>query len=264
MDLNLNLFFNTHLSDEYKSKSQIARVLTEDWVSRNSYCLSCGNMNLEIYKRNNPAADFYCGKCSADYELKSFKILPKLKIVDGAYDSMVNKISSNNNSNFFFLHYSSTYSVLNYFTIPKFFFTKEIIEKRNPLSENARRAYWVGCNILYGNIPKTGIIYIIKDGKIVNREIVVQQWKKTSFLSNQNLSNRGWTIECLGLIDKIITDKFTINDVYKFEELLKQKYPNNRFIKEKIRQQLQVLRDRGLIKFIGKGLYQKGELYERK
>ena len=44
---------------------------------------------------------------------------------------------------------------------------------------------------------------------------------------------------------------------YKFEKSLQQSYPNNRFIKEKIRQQLQVLRNRGLIKFLGRGNYQK-------
>lgn len=255
----MNLFFNKSLADYYKSNSQIARVLTEDWVYKNSYCPSCGHNNLDVYKRNNPASDFYCSKCSADYELKSFKILPKLRIVDGAYDSMVNKIKSNKNPNFLFLHYDTSYSVINYFSIPKYFFTPEIIEKRKPLSTTARRANWVGCNIRYGNLPKTGVIYIVKERNIINPNIVFEQWKKTSFLNNQKLFNRGWTIELLGLIDDISTDTFSIQEVYKFEKTLKQKFPSNKFVKEKIRQQLQVLRDKGIIKFLGKGTYQKGD-----
>ncbi len=107
----MDLIFNLKLSENYKSNSQIARVLSEDWVLRNSYCPSCGNRDLNIYNRNNPAADFYCEKCKSDYELKSFRTIPKEKIVDGAYNSMVNKIVLNKNPNFFFLHYSPTYSV---------------------------------------------------------------------------------------------------------------------------------------------------------
>ena len=42
-----------------------------------------------------------------------------------------------------------------------------------------------------------------------------------------------------------------------FEHVLKTKFPRNRFIKDKIRQQLQVLRDRGLLEFSGKGRYRK-------
>lgn len=125
--------------------------------------------SLDIYKRNNPAADFFCNQCSADYELKSFKSLPKTRIVDGAYDSMVSKIRNNKNPNFLFLQYDISYSVINYFSIPRYFFTPQIIEKRKPLSSNARIANWVGCNILYGNLPKSGIIYLVKEADFKTR-----------------------------------------------------------------------------------------------
>ena len=63
----------------------------------------------------------------------------------------------------------------------------------------------------------------------------------------------------IGIVDNISSKTFTIQDVYEFEGYLKQKFPNNKFIKEKIRQQLQVLRDKGVIKFLGQGNYQKGD-----
>lgn len=255
----MDLSFNRSLTKEYKSNSQIARVLTEDWVTKNSYCPNCGNSRLDGYKRNNPAADFFCAQCSADYELKSFKFVPKNRLVDGAYDSMIGKIITNKNPNFLFLHYDLSFGVVNYFSIPRYFFTPEIIEKRKALSSNARRANWVGCNIRYGDLPKSGIIYLIKDRNIIEPEIVFEQWQKTSFLDNQKLLNRGWVIELLGLIENISSDEFSIKDVYKFEKELQLKFPNNRFVKEKIRQQLQVLRNRGVIKFLGNGVYKKGE-----
>ena len=59
---------------------------------------------------------------------------------------------------------------------------------------------------------------------------------------------------CVDLIKK---ETFTLEDVYKFEEKLKLKYPSNNFIKDKIRQQLQVLRDKGIIEFINRGVYKK-------
>ena len=40
----MNLNFNINLAKGYKSNSQIARRLTEDWVVNNSYCPNCGDI----------------------------------------------------------------------------------------------------------------------------------------------------------------------------------------------------------------------------
>lgn len=58
-------------------------------------------------------------------------------------------------------------------------------------------------------------------------------------------------------VDSIRKNEFTLDEMYQFEQKLKLKYSNNHFIKDKIRQQLQVLRDRGLIEFVGRGKYRK-------
>ncbi|MDX1786848.1 MAG: hypothetical protein R3205_01985 [Psychrobacter sp.] len=50
---------------------------------------------------------------------------------------------------------------------------------------------------------------------------------------------------------------FSLNQVYAFADLLKLKHPENNHIKDKIRQQLQVLRDKGIIEFTGRGQYRK-------
>ena len=42
-----------------------------------------------------------------------------------------------------------------------------------------------------------------------------------------------------------------------FEDELKKKHPDNNFIKDKIRQQLQYLRDKGFIEFVTPGHYKK-------
>jgi len=45
--------------------------------------------------------------------------------------------------------------------------------------------------------------------------------------------------------------------MYSFEKMLAGKHPDNHHIKDKIRQQLQMLRDNGIIEFIGRGRYRK-------
>ena len=59
------------------------------------------------------------------------------------------------------------------------------------------------------------------------------------------------------LIEKIPTANFNLSEMYGFERYLKEKFPNNNFIKDKIRQQLQVLREKGILEFKGNGQYKK-------
>ena len=48
---------------------------------------------------------------------------------------------------------------------------------------------------------------------------------------------------------------FTLQELYTFVPNLKTKYPNNNFIEDKIRQQLQVLRDKKYLTFESRGKY---------
>ncbi|RLE22137.1 MAG: restriction endonuclease, partial [Acidobacteria bacterium] len=58
-------------------------------------------------------------------------------------------------------------------------------------------------------------------------------------------------------IEAISEKEFRLERVYKFEDILQVKHPQNNFIRDKIRQQLQVLRDKGVIEFISRGMYRK-------
>jgi type II restriction enzyme len=252
----MNLKLDGLISKNYNSGSQIARVITEAWVKNNIYCPSCGNDILKSFANNSPVADFLCSSCTSEYELKSKKDSFSLKIVDGAYESMIRRINSENNPHFFFMNYSfKNLEVLNFLVIPKYYFIDDIIEKRKPLSDIARRAGWIGCNILLQNIPSSGKIFLIKDGTIESKRTVLGNWSKTSFLANQKKESRGWLIEMLKIIDTIPSNEFKLSEVYSFENYLKEKFPNNNFLKDKIRQQLQILRDKGVLEFKGNGVY---------
>ncbi len=255
--LKMNLSFNLKLAEGYQSNSQIARILTENWVLNNSYCPSCGDLPLNEFENNRPVADFYCKKCSEEFELKSKGGKLTNTITDGAYSTMIERINSENNPNFFFLTYSKSWCVNDFLIIPKQFFTEEIIIKRPPLAPTARRAGWIGCNIDISKVAESGKVFLVKNSKIIDREVVNQFFNKTLFLRQKSSDAKGWILDIMKCVDEIKTDIFNLDEIYKFEQKLKLKYPNNNFIKDKIRQQLQILRDKGIIEFVGRGKYKK-------
>lgn len=254
--MNLKLFHPD--INKYSSASQRIRVLSESWVNTNMYCPSCKNPHLNDFSNNKPVADFYCSSCEEEYELKSKNGNLGKKVVDGAFQSMITRITSTKNPNFFFLTYNkNSLEVVNFILIPKHFFVPDIIEKRKPLAANTRRAGWIGCNINLSSIPELGKIFIVHNSRIANKAFVTKMWKRSLFLRKSTFETKGWLLDILNCIDKFEQDNFTLNDVYKFENDLKIKYPKNNFIKDKIRQQLQKLRDHGVIEFKGKGKYKK-------
>ena len=252
----MRLNFNVVLATQYKSQSQAIRVMTENWVKNEIFCPNCGNF-VNDFKNNSPVADFYCENCREEYELKSKKDEMGKKIVDGAYGKMIERLNSTNNSSFFFLNYDlQDYRVQNFVVIPKHFFIPEIIEKRKPLSENARRAGWIGCSILLQSIPQSGKIFYIKNGIPENKGDVLKNWQKTLFLrESSNVALRGWILDVMNCIDKLNKKDFTLDEIYDFENILSEKHPENKHIKDKIRQQLQFLRDKGYLKFLDRGKY---------
>ena len=250
----MNLHFNQSLAANYKSEPQKIRVLSEDWVANQSYCPSCDAEPLAEFTNNKPVADFYCANCNEQYELKSKQAKLSNIINDGAYDTMIERISSDNNPNFFFLTYSQEYSVNNFLIIPKHFFKPDMIIKRKPLSVTAKRAGWVGCNIDLRQVPESGKVFLVKNQQVIPRDNVTEQFQKTLFLREQSTTSRGWTLDVWQCIDRL-EDSFSLNQVYAFADKLQRKHPENNHIKDKIRQQLQVLRDRGIIKFTGRGRY---------
>ena len=56
-------------------------------------------------------------------------------------------------------------------------------------------------------------------------------------------------------VERIKKPEFTLDDVYGFEAYLQAKHPENHNIRAKIRQQLQILRDKGVVRFVGRGRY---------
>lgn len=253
----MQLTLDEQLAAKYKSASQRARVLTEQWVDESIYCPNCGHSQIDKYPNNQPVADFFCSNCREDYELKSKQDSIGTKILDGAYSTKMMRLRSSSNPNLFVLNYNlQNLSVLNFFVIPKHFFVPEIIEMRKPLAATARRAGWIGSNILLQKIPQIGKLFIVKQQCIVPKEKVLEEWKKTLFLREEKeVSARGWLLDIMRCIEKLGKQEFTLGDIYTFEHELSVLHPDNKHIKDKIRQQLQVLRNKGYLDFVSRGYY---------
>lgn len=250
------LRLNEDLAEGYTSAPQRVRVMTEHWVGQHVLCPACGG-GLHHYPNNRKVADFRCPACGLDFELKSGKGPMQPRVPDGAYNSMVERIRSSTAPAFLFLQYDASLSVRNLFVTPPHFLTEQIIERREPLRDTARRAGWMGCNILTGHIPSGGRIFYVRNGEARPMEEVRAMYGSTAFLAGQSVRSRGWLVSVMACIEELPDRRFALADLYRFVPRLRAQFPRNLHIEEKIRQQLQVLRDSGYLVFEGRGIYRR-------
>src|SRR6202048_4021353 len=163
----------------YSSGSQRGRTWTEAWVSAWAYCPHCGNARISSFPNNSALADFFCTSCNEEFELKSQKGKFGTRVVCVAFKTKCERLAASNNPNLFLMNYDlKSLSVVNLFIVPKHFFVREIIEERRPLAATARRAGWVGSNILLSRVPDSGKIHIVQGGVIRPKELVLGDWQK--------------------------------------------------------------------------------------
>ncbi len=213
--------------------------------------------SLSQFPANTPVADFFCATCSDQFEVKSKngKSFGN-SVMDGAYHTKIDRLNSKTNPNLLLLGYDrAVKEVRNVCIVPKHFFVPEIIQKRKPLAETARRAGWIGSNILLSLVPESGRIFVLRNGIEESRDDVLTKWKRTLFLRDTSVEARGWLIEVMKVVEAIRRPEFELDDVYAFEQRLSAIYPDNNNVRPKIRQQLQRLRDHGYLEFLGGGRY---------
>jgi type II restriction enzyme len=240
----------------FVSASQNARVWTEQWVHAQLFCPHCGARPIARFPGNRPVADFLCETCREEFELKSQKGRFGRRVVDGAFATMCARLAADNNPNLILLNYDlARRDVTDLFFVPRHFFVREVIEERPPLAPTARRAGWIGCNIRLDAIPESGKIYFVREREPLPRAEVMARWASTLFLRDKAAEARGWLIEVMKSVERVGRADFTLDDVYAFEPDLARLYPGNDNVRPKIRQQLQVLRDKGFLQFTARGRY---------
>lgn len=251
MDLTCDL----SLAEGYKSASQKARVLSEGWFAKNAYCLACDADEVKQTKANTGATDFVCPKCSHRYELKAFERRPTGSLVDGAYDSMMQRIRSGTAPTLCLMERTKDWEIRALTAVHSSFLVPLVIEKRPPLAPSARRAGWVGCNIRLDQIASDGEVDVVDEGVAQPVGDVRRKFQRFLPLAKKNAEQRGWTLLTLRMVRALGKLSFSLHEMYALEDQFAKAYPQNRHVRDKIRQQLQVLRDLDVLEFVGRGEY---------
>jgi len=252
----MDLRLPTEGLENYKSASQRARVGTESWGEANLFCPACDSPRLDSAPRNTVAVDYFCPTCNSSFQLKSQSKPLGSRIVDAAYSEMKCAILEDRTFNLFVLHYDlDTWAVRSVLLVPHFAFALSALEKRPPLASTARRAGWVGCNILLDRIPVHARISIVSEGTPHTLQEVRTSYDRLRPLEKLQVEKRGWTLDVLQAVQALGRMDFTLADVYTHAAALAKLHPKNSHVRDKIRQQLQVLRDLGLLEFLSPGTY---------
>ena len=200
--------------------------------------------------------DYSCPSCGSSFQLKSQSKRIGARIVDAAYSEMKRAILGDRTPNLYVMYYDlGAWSVRTLILIPRFAFSLSAVECRKPLALTARRAGWVGCNIVLDKIPVNARIPLVQDGKVQPKQSVRDAYQHLRPLEDLQARERGWSLDVLRVVQTLKKREFSLQDVYAHANALAKLHPANHHVPDKIRQQLQVLRDLGLLEFLGGGEY---------
>ena len=257
----MDIYLDPTVAKGYKSGSQVARRITEDWASRNFFCLACTAERVRSERTNAPVTDYRCPSCDAAYQLKSTKGSFGSTVQNSAYGPKMDAIANGNAPHYAFLEYSRPdWQVTNLFVLPGHLLSPAVVQERAPLQKTAKRAGWISSNILLGKLPTDARVQVISAGIVRDPLEVRRDWSRYSFLHTDERSRGGWGADILlcvrTLQEETKSTEFTLQAFYsRFGAELSTRYPNNRNVEAKVRQQLQVLRDGRVIEFLEPGHY---------
>jgi hypothetical protein len=244
--------------------------MTEKWAADNLYCPKCGR-SLNQYPNNTPVYDFYCDHFNEkvvvipttrdNFQLKSGRNFPNNnfpnKIQGAEYNTTLNSLKQGTFPSPILLHYEKQkHTIEDILLLHRLSITLSCIEPRKPLSITARRMGWQGCVISLEKIPKIGRIMMVDNSNIIPKDLVLDKWAYTTRLLKGDITQRGWTADVINFVERL-PKNFSLEDIYVYENRLAELHPQNKHVRDKIRQQLQILRDRGFIKFKEPGKYEK-------
>jgi len=253
----MKIIMNARLADHYDNGSQRARIITEAWGETNLYCPNCTQSHITRLGNNTKVVDYRCVNCNFLYQLKSRKMPFGKKIRSASYSAMITELRNNSTPNFYFLQYDlTTWRVKNLLLIPSFAFPESAIIKDKPISTTARQPGLVLYSISLGQIPLEARIAVVIDHQVVPAATVREKYHRLKPLAAFPTQKRGWTLDVLNAIHTLGQSEFTNDDAYRLVPKLQVLYPDNHHIKDKIRQQLQVLSDSGLLIHRARSLWQ--------
>jgi hypothetical protein len=152
-------FFDPSLAGGYTNRAQVARVLIETWAEMNLYCLHCTRDALARLPPNTPVADFACPSCDATYQLKAKDGRFGSLLIGAAYHTTLRAVREGKMPAHILVEFDRRRATVVYADgLPGALIDEARVIARRPLSLNARRAGWQGCNIDVSGLPSVAIV----------------------------------------------------------------------------------------------------------
>jgi type II restriction enzyme len=253
----VDLALRPELVDGYKSLSQQARILTEDWAERSMFCPNCSSSTLERHVASRAVTDFACTSCEQEYQLKGTTKKIGRTVTNSDYQKKIEAIRNGTAPNYVFVTYDRTaWQITSGFIVPGHFLTENAVKARKALLPPHPRAGWIGSTILLHLLPPDGRIKFVHASQALPLDVVRTEWAKFKFLKEKPADSRGWIADVLSLIRALPSPRFHLRDLYTSEARLSKLHPKNNNIQPKIRQQVEVLRDQKVLRSLGAGVYE--------
>ena len=142
---------------KWKSPGRIIGQAVEDWAEDNLTCFEEGcDGSLKQYPNNKKSKDHFCECCGKNYQIKArkrLKINKKgiLSVKGAAYEPTIRYLTENKEQiHYIFIGYDpGDYSVTFAGLVRSSNVQVSNVIRLKPLSPNAQRAGWVGCNLKF-------------------------------------------------------------------------------------------------------------------
>jgi type II restriction enzyme len=249
----MQLQCNPALAAGRTSPSQQVKLISEGWFTAEAYCLNCTSPHVTATTAGTAFRDHFCTVCGQGYELKSGKRAHTRTVQDGGYDSMMREIRAENPPALMLLQYDPAWRVQRLVAVHPVFLTPAVVRKRpkphiRPVSGDE---YWM-CDLDLTVIPSDGKIFVVQSGGVRPEAVVRQEFRRSKRFADIPLKLRGWTSLVLSVVRRLGKKEFTLAEIYAHEGMMHAVYPENSHVRDKIRQQMQVLRDLGYVEFLSK------------
>ena len=97
---------------------------------------------------------------------------------------------------------------------------------------------------------------MVRNGVVEEPSRVRKQFARLKPISAMAPEQRGWTLDVLNVVRRLNRETFTLLKVLESAAELARLHPENKHVPDKVRQQLQKLRDLGFLEFVdNKGTY---------
>ena len=237
-------------------KANVAKMILDNKPTEAKICLLTSYKLTNFYRKSS---DLLALKCFVDSSIE-VRNYPRLHAKTYIFDSKHALITSANltfgglQSNYecgILIHDSSTVGRL------KSIFIKMFADQEKVSVVTDEILSITEC--ILAKVPKQKKIEFEKSEKDLFAEVSYEPEDDLYDGGVRTIANTlsGWRLDTFNVVSKIPTNVFELDRVYKYKQKLQELHPDNRNIEAKIRQQLQELRDFGLIEFLGGGSYRK-------